>query len=270
MIFIKKDNETYTLNNTDYSISFLSDTLKLENGFEILNVSPEEFQQIKNEFIDSDLSSDIKEKKDLHLFRKFFHMLPGLLLIYLIQFKVYPTYLIIVVLGFLFLISALIESIRIKYRKVNELAIGISKYFIRKEELKELSGIPFYIAGCFISLLAFGKDIASLSILYLAIGDPVASFFGILWGEHSKKFKNGKSLIGTLGNIAICTCLTIIYGTVQGWDLQIIYQISLFGGMISGFTEAFAPEEINDNVFIPVVSALLLSMVFSNFMIVPK
>lgn len=263
---ITKKEDKYIINENEYSVNDIQLLINDNDKIKELDLNDEEITFLKNEI---DLFF-IKDKKDLHLFRKFFHAIPGIVLVYLIQFKIFPTYLIIVFLGLAFLASVVIESIRIKYKRINDIAVGLSKYFIRKEEIKELSGVPFYLAGCFISLLAFGKDIASLSILYLAIGDPIASTFGILFGENGKKIKNNKSLIGLVGNIAISICITILYGTIKEWDIQIIYQISLFGGLISGFTELLCPEEINDNFFIPVVSALLLSMVFSNFMIVPK
>lgn len=207
----------------------------------------------------------IKEKKDMHLLRKLFHMIPGLSLVYVIQSKLYPIYLLTVFLGLCFIISVLVEAIRIKYKSVNDLTIGLSKYIIRKEELKEFSGVPFYIGGCFIVLLAFNRDIASLSILYLALGDPFSSIMGIGWGQDSFKFKNGKSIVGMIGGITICMIITMIYGTFKGWDINSLYAISLFGGLAGGLSETFALDEINDNIFIPLVSALILSIVFSNY-----
>lgn len=220
---------------------------------------------------DTLLDSTFKEKKDLHIFRKLFHMTPGLFLIFLILKEVYPTYLIIVTLGLAFLLVSLFETIRIKYKKVNNLTMAISKPFIRKEEIKEYSGVPFYLAGCFICLLAFNKDIALLSIFYLALGDPFSSFMGILFGSDSHKFANGKSIVGLVSGIIICFMITVLYGTfIKDWDISYLYVVSIFGGLAGGLSECFVPDQINDNLFIPVVSALILSIVFSNFAVIPK
>lgn len=218
--------------------------------------------------MEEDNNITIKEKKDLHLLRKFFHMLPGLFIVYLVQAQVFTHVKLMLLLGFCFILSLIVDTIRIKYNTINKMAIGLSKYIIRKEEIKEFSGIPYYLGGCFLVLLAFNKDIASLSILYLAIGDPFASFMGIQWGQESAKFKNGKSLVGTIGGIICCIIITMLYGTYKEWDLNSLYAISFFGGLAGGLSETFSFEELNDNFFIPFVSAVVLSIVFSNYFVV--
>ena len=209
----------------------------------------------------------IKQKKDLHILRKIWHMIPGVSLVIFIYYRPIPLYLITILLGVAFLTVAFIELLRLNYRQFNKLTIKFSRHIIRREELKQISGVPYYVGACFLVLLFFNVHIASLSILYLAFGDPLASFFGIKFGEGSYKFKNGKSLIGTLAGITVCMITTMVYGTILNWDVSLIYPLAFYGGLAGGLSETFVLEDINDNLFIPVVSATVLSIVYANLLI---
>lgn len=213
------------------------------------------------------MDNPIKQKKDLHILRKIWHMIPGVSLVVVIYFKPIPVFLITILLGLLFLIIAVAEVLRLNYRQFNKLTIKISRHIIRREELKQISGVPYYVGACFLVLLFFNVHIASLSILYLALGDPLASFFGIKYGEGSYKFKNGKSLIGTLAAITVCMIVTMAYGTLVQWDVSKIYPLALFGGIAGGLAETFVLDDINDNLFIPIVSGIVLSIVYANLFI---
>lgn len=211
------------------------------------------------------MSEEIKAKKDLHVFRKLWHMAPGVSLVLFIKAQLIPMYLTIIALGLIFIASAVVELLRLNYRQFNKLTIRLSRHIIRREELKQISGVPYYLGACFLVTLIFNKDIASLSILYLAIGDPIASFFGIKYGGDGYKFKNGKSLVGTLAALSFCMCLTMIYGSLMNWNMGSVYLISLLGGIGASLAETFVPDDINDNLFIPVVSAIILSILFANY-----
>ena len=209
-------------------------------------------------------SSPIKAKKDLHLMRKIWHCLPGLALVTNIYNQWLPHYLLVILLGLGFLAVSFGELLRLNYKQFNRLTIHFSKHIMRREELKNISGVPYYLGSCFLVLLIFNTHIATLSILYLALGDPFASFMGIKYGEGSHKFANGKSIIGTLGGITICMIATMVYGTLVGWEVGTIFPMAFFGGLAGGLSETFVIEDINDNLFIPLVSAAALSIVYAN------
>lgn len=210
------------------------------------------------------MDQPLKAKKDLHLLRKFWHSLPGLALVVFIHLQIIPLFVLIPLLGLAFIIVAALELLRLNYRQFNKLTIKFSRHIIRREELRQISGIPFYLGSCFLVLLIFNVHIAQLSILYLALGDPFASFMGIKFGGDSYKFANGKSIIGTLGAISICMISTMVYGTLINWPLSTIFPLAFFGGLAGGLSETFALEDINDNLFIPLVSATVLSIVYAN------
>lgn len=112
--------------------------------------------------------------------------------------------------------------------------------------------------------IIFNTHIATLSILYLAFGDPLASLVGIKYGAGSHKFSNGKSIVGTLAGITVCMIITMVYGTAVNWTLSTIFPLAFFGGLAGGLSETFVIDDINDNLFIPLVSATVLSIVYAN------
>ena len=207
---------------------------------------------------------EIKEKKDLHLLRKLWHCLPGLSLALVLYFKILPVYAVVILLGLGFLTVSFIELLRLNHRQFNTWTIKFSKHIIRREELKQISGVPYYLGSCFLVLLIFNTHIATLSILYLAFGDPLASLVGIKYGAGSHKFSNGKSIVGTLAGITVCMIITMIYGTAVNWSLATIFPLAFFGGLAGGLSETFVIDDINDNLFIPLVSATVLSIVYAN------
>jgi dolichol kinase len=210
------------------------------------------------------VNKEIKEKKDLHIARKIWHSVPGIVISILAYFEILSLNYLTVLLGLAFLASASVEILRLNHRLFNRWTIRLSRHIIRRSELKQISGVPYYLGSAFLVFMIFNKHIAILSLLYLAIGDPIASAFGISFGQKGYKFKNGKSIVGTVACGAFCMVLSMFYGLLVGWDLKQIYIMSFFGALAASLSETFALEDINDNLFIPLVSAVVLAIVYSN------
>jgi dolichol kinase len=148
--------------------------------------------------------------------------------------------------------------------KVNVLAIRVMGPIMRSNEVNRMSGTPFYVGSVLLSVAVFPKTIAILSILFLAIGDPISSIFGILWGSKGPRFSNGKSLIGTSAGMGICTL--VAFGVLVWLDVPTTQAIliSLAGGFAGGGAEML-PLDIDDNFSIPLVSGLALWVAFIFF-----
>jgi dolichol kinase len=140
---------------------------------------------------------------------------------------------------------------------VNGVAVRIMGPIMRDTEVNQLTGIPFYMASCLFAFLIFPKHVAVLAILYLALGDPSSSFFGVLYGR-SKIFPN-KSLQGTLGGFVVCSIATFVYLHWQGFPANKLLILTLLGGFAGAVSELL-PLNIDDNFAIPVVSGALMSL----------
>jgi diacylglycerol kinase (CTP) len=153
------------------------------------------------------------------------------------------------------------EYARLKFPKLNAFAIKVMGPLMRTSEVNKVSGTPFYIGSVLLSVAIFPKPIAVLSILFLAIGDPISSIFGILWGDLGPRFSNGKSLIGTAAGMGICCVITFIYLVLTDVPPLSSFVIALAGGLAGGGAEMI-PLEIDDNFSIPLVSGLALWVAF--------
>lgn len=135
---------------------------------------------------------------------------------------------------------------------------------MRSCEVNRVTGIPYYLASTLLAIALFPKPVAVLSILYLACGDPIASLFGILFGDRSIRFANGKSLIGTLAGVLTCTLVSFIFFQAMppvGVSTAGLVVLTLTGGLAGGLAE-MVPVEADDNFTIPVISGFVLWLVF--------
>ena len=152
-----------------------------------------------------------------------------------------------------------VEYSRARLEWVNSIAVRVLGPVMRDTEVNTLTGIPFYMASCLFSFLIFPRHITVLAILYLALGDPSSSFFGVLYGRN-KIFPN-KSLQGTLGGFMVCAIASFAYFWWQAFPTNIILLLSLLGGFAGSLAELL-PLNIDDNFAIPVVSGALMVIAF--------
>jgi dolichol kinase len=156
------------------------------------------------------------------------------------------------------------EYARLMFPRWNAFAIRVMGPLMRKSEVNRVSGTPFYVGSVLLSVAIFPKAIAILSILFLAIGDPVSSIFGITWGHLGPRFANGKSLVGTVAGMGVCCLITFFYLVYTGVGSGSAALIALAGGIAGGGAEMI-PLEIDDNFSIPLVSGLALWLAFLFF-----
>jgi dolichol kinase len=209
---------------------------------------------------------DLRVRSDLHLMRKLWHMLMGLFMV-----GIYMAGLTrsegVLILGFFLAMCLAGETARLRIPAMNELVIRFWGPLMRSCEVDRYSGTPYYIASSLIAVGIFPKPIAALSIAFLAVGDPIASLFGILYGDRSVRFSNGKSLIGTAAGMIACSGVAFLFlqfmNSTQFMELKFehLLILSAIGGIAGGGAELL-PMEVDDNFAIPVVSGFMLWLAF--------
>jgi len=135
--------------------------------------------------------------------------------------------------------------------------------FLREHEMKGMSGTFWYLVGVELVLgagaLFCRRDdrvmahTACISILYLAWADPAASFVGRRLGRLRPVWLHGKSIEGSAAAAAAGACITSTF-------LRLPYMSAavLKGGIIAAFAEGVRIGGMDDNLVIPVMSAVLL------------
>lgn len=205
-------------------------------------------------------------RSDLHLARKTWHALMGLFIV-----GVYMAGLTrsqgVLVLGAFLLVCLIGETARLRIPSLNEAVMRFWGPLMRSCEVNRYSGTPYYIASALIAVGIFPKPIAALAISFLAVGDPIASLFGVMYGDRSIRFPNGKSLIGTAAGMFACGVVAFIFlhfmNQTQFVELKLEHLVilSIVGGFAGGGAELL-PMEVDDNFAIPVVSGFVLWLAF--------
>jgi diacylglycerol kinase (CTP) len=202
-------------------------------------------------------ATGLRHRSDLHLARKFFHMQGAVTFLVPYLFFGFSKENMAAILGTVLAVVMSIEYARSRWEWVNSVAVRFMGPVMRDTEVNSLTGIPFYMASCLFAFLIFPRHVTVLAILYLALGDPSSSFFGVLYGRN-KIFPN-KSLQGTLGGFTVCALATFAYLYWQGFPPGKLLLLALIGGFCGAVSELL-PLNVDDNFAIPVVSGALMSL----------
>jgi dolichol kinase len=203
---------------------------------------------------DSSLDKVLHKRSDLHLLRKLWHISTGSIGLYLFSATQYDQ----TFWAFLALAIAVVglsmDLARSKFQKMNHLVIKIMGPLMRRSEKEGLSGLPFYALGVSLSLFFYRKEIAVLSIMFLVFSDPLSSFFGVLYGKD--KIMPNKSLQGAVAGFFVCYLITLFYTMNHVTIGNHILIFAVVSGVIGSLSELISAFNIDDNLTIPVVSGL--------------
>jgi dolichol kinase len=142
-------------------------------------------------------------------------------------------------------IDIILEALRIK----GILKLPFIEQNMKKQERRRLSGSFFYILSSFIAMALFEKNIAISSLFILSISDPLSSVLGSRFGRV--RFL-GKSLEGALAFFFSSFFILLAF--------SFTIPIAVAGAVIASLTELFSSWPIDDNLSIPLVTALALTL----------
>lgn len=117
-------------------------------------------------------------------------------------------------------------------------------------EARGIASSTWFLSGVFATLLIFPAHLFTPSVLVLSLADPAASVVGRLWGRHSL----GKgSREGTAAFFLVASAVTLPFAGLPG--------ALMAAGVVAIFE--VLPTGIDDNLTVPVVTALALWLVES-------
>ncbi len=212
-------------------------------------------------------------RNEFHQSRRIFHMLSGLAIVVVacpLEKKTMVT-----VLALMTLVALFVEAVRLQWESLNKALARHFRSLMRDGEERRLSGITYYLIGCTISALVFPKEIALLSILFLAFGDPIASLVGLRYGKPRRNIpddKPFKSLAGSLACFFTCFLITFILSTLTPiWrDLSWVDRGFLgFIGGAGGTLGELLPIRTDDNLSLPLISGAFFWLLSSLFNLSP-
>jgi dolichol kinase len=120
-----------------------------------------------------------------------------------------------------------------------------------EKQKNNITGATYYLVGCLFTIYFF-KDVSIImsSLLIMSISDSVAALIGRSYGRT--EIYKGKTLEGSFSFLLS----TIIILSIFSVNLN-LYAV-VFISIIIMFVELFSSDRINDNLTIPICSAILL------------
>ncbi|MBY0554582.1 hypothetical protein K2P97_08640 [bacterium] len=204
--------------------------------------------------------SGLKNRSDLHVARKIWHMSGVFTMFAAWIFLPYWVSMTLLIVGWLLFIPA--DFLRQKNPEINRSVMTLFRPIMRSNELNRLAGTTYLITGTLLITIFFNKGVVSLSLLFLAFADPIASYVGIKYGKD--KLFGHKSVQGFIAAFVVCAVLCYIflfYNQVQ----EYILIVSLLAGLIGALAELIPLAKLDDNFTMPVISSIGLSVLFYFF-----
>ncbi|KAK9245082.1 hypothetical protein V1506DRAFT_539479 [Lipomyces tetrasporus] len=186
------------------------------------------------------------------------------------------------VMVFLLVNVVALDILRFKFPIFSTYYIKAFGFLMRESEVNKWNGIVWYLLGLTLVFLVFPKDISLLSILLLSWCDTAASSFGRAYGHLTPKFFRNKSLAGT--GAAFLTGVGAAYleyglivpaspgvnvGEHLAWSPETsklsLTALCTLSGVVGAAAEAVDLWGLDDNLTIPVMSAIVMQIAVALF-----
>jgi dolichol kinase len=204
---------------------------------------------------------DLKKRSDIHYARKIWHMTSVFAMFLAYVFLPPNVSLVCLIIGWFIFVP--FDLLRHRYPVLNDFAVHAFKPIMRQSEVKKLAGTTYLVTGVLIVYVIFPRPIVALTLLFLAFADPIASYFGILYGKD--KIFGHKSIQGFMAAFFVCMALTMAYLLYHNYLADRLVVVSLLAGLVGAFAELIPIGKLDDNLTLPLMSAVGLSILFYFF-----
>ncbi|MCH7887198.1 MAG: hypothetical protein IIA58_04480 [Candidatus Marinimicrobia bacterium] len=179
-------------------------------------------------------------------------------LIHLISISIPVGYLFIerdttlVILAAVFVLSLSIEIGRLFIPRIRSRVHPIFAPIMRVAEERKLSGATYLLAGAWITIYFFEKDIAVIALLLVSISDAAAAIVGTAYGKvhlWQKTLEGSTAFFASTGLIMIA---------MRNLSVE-----QMLVGLFVGTLVELLPIPVNDNLTLPIITALVMQSVGS-------
>ena len=207
----------------------------------------------------------LSSKKSLQWGRKICHAVLGLSFLYLFVYSGLSETVIWLITGPLLLWAFSLETARHLNPRINQWVCQRFKLVMREREKTRVSSAIFYMLAMSIVYFVFPSKVLVLTMLFIAIGDPVAGIVGVYWGR--RKLAPHVSLEGFAACAVTCAllaglCVGLLFDA--GLSMSALLLFSLLSGVIGAMAES-SFKKIDDNLVMPLLSAPALWVLMKAF-----
>ncbi|MBI4411961.1 MAG: hypothetical protein HY541_05710 [Deltaproteobacteria bacterium] len=197
----------------------------------------------------------LASRKNIQWRRKLAHAFNGIFFIYLFVYSGLPKAIIWTLAGGFIVWALSLETARHINPKINRWVCRWFAPIMREREKTSINSAIFYIVSMAVVYFTCPIEVSQLTMLFIAIGDPVAGIVGVTWGKT--KITSHVSVEGSLACFAACAGLAAICAGFLFEKTLPLPSLVLFSGL-SGIVGAFAEasfKRLDDNLVMPLLSA---------------
>ena len=159
-----------------------------------------------------------------------------------------------ILLAMVCLAIVVVDFLRLHVNGIKEAFILFFGSFLRRHEIRRLSGASYLLLGCLITSLLYSKPIVVAACTYIIVGDTFAAIFG--QNIKSPKIFQNKTILGSAGflgaSLVSAYLLYIITGALPLGNL-------IIGALAASVFEAL-PLPLDDNFSVPIIVGFVMSL----------
>ena len=159
-----------------------------------------------------------------------------------------PTSALLISLGAVTTLFVAWEITRLTFSNINQWMVTHLGVMLKREERFRLTGSTYLLLSSFAVFVLFDRYVAITSVLFLSIGDFMATVIGEKFGRR-RIF--GKSLEGSLACLVSCLLIGLVMSRISP---VLVLPVAIAGAIPATLVELL-PIPIDDNLTIPLFSA---------------
>jgi glycerol-3-phosphate acyltransferase PlsY len=148
----------------------------------------------------------------------------------------------------------MVDFLRLHINGIKEAFILFFGSFLRRHEIRRLSGASYLLLGCFITSLLYGKPIVVAACSYIIVGDTFAAIFG--QNIKSPRIFQNKTVLGTVAFLVASMISAYILHILTG-ALPLSH---LIVGAIAASVFESLPLPLDDNFSVPIITGFVMSL----------
>ncbi|MDI6740726.1 MAG: hypothetical protein QME74_10240 [Candidatus Edwardsbacteria bacterium] len=150
-----------------------------------------------------------------------------------------------------------VDLLRLRHQFIKIIFIDFFGPLLRRHEISALTGATYLMLSSTICILIYKSEVAIAAISYMVIGDALAAIAGRSFG---KPVIFGKSFEGAAACLAGCLLIGIAVAALPGSNLGLL-PLSL--GALTATVAEMTPLQLDDNITIPLLSGLVMNLLFN-------
>ncbi len=197
-----------------------------------------------------DFRSVVRSTGGLQPWRRVFHAACGLGIIAIVEYSGFSRSISLLLFGAGIVACLILDWVRLSVPNANFVFFRWFAALASPREARRIASSTWFVGGVFTTLLIAPAHLFVPSVLVLSLADPAASVVGRLWGRHAL----GKgSREGTVAFFLVAGVVTFPFVGLPS---------ALIAACVVAIFEVL-PTGIDDNLTVPVVTALVLWLVES-------